>query len=187
MQEVSSGGTGMSAFAQEVISLDWEALRALGERADQGRLQDGDFALVGLLVRTLFELAAVLTKRDATLARLRRLLFGPRSERRPRPSNEAGAGTVEEAGPVAQGDAPTQASHTAGVPPPPEGQPPRRKGHGRKPASVYTGATIVTCSDPVLEPGCRCPDHPCRGTLFDTHVPNRFLRFTGQPPVAATR
>lgn len=46
---------------------------------------------------------------------------------------------------------------------------------------------MVTCSDPQWRPGCACPDRLCPGTLYDTRSPNRFLQFTGQPPVAATR
>jgi transposase len=174
----------MAGSVRESLSLDWAALRALGERAEQGHLQDGDLALVGLLVRTLVELAAVLSQRDATLSRLRRLMFGSRSERR-KPSTDGSAGeaadgaaTVSEHG---------EAGDTDERSVPPVGGKPKRKGHGRKPASVYTGATVVTCSDPTLQPGSACPDHPCPGTLYDTRAPNRFLQFTGQPPVAATR
>ncbi len=72
----------MAGSVREFLSLDWDALRALGERADAGHLQDSDLALVGLLVRTVFDLAALLSRRDATLSRLLHLLFGTRSERR---------------------------------------------------------------------------------------------------------
>jgi hypothetical protein len=82
-----NGVTLMSEYVRRVLSIDWDALRTLGERAEQGHLQDGDLALVGLLVRTVFEFAALRSQRDATLARLRRLLFGSRSERRQQSSS----------------------------------------------------------------------------------------------------
>lgn len=84
----------MSGSVRGVLCVDWDALRALGERAEQGHLPYGDLALVGLL---------------------------------------------------------------------------------------------VTCSDPQRRSGSTCPDRLCPGTLYDTRTPNRFLQFTGQPPVAATR
>ena len=179
----------MATAVREVVSLDWEALRALGERANSGRLQDGDLALVSLLVHTLFELAAVLTSRDATIARLRRLLFGPRSERRTsaRSGDAAAQETTGAPATAAQVAGGAGSSDAEERPAQPTAERAKRKGHGRKPASLYIGASVVVCSHLQLRPGSACPDHPCRGTLYDTGVPNRFLRFTGQPPVAATR
>jgi transposase len=177
----------MVGSVREILSLDWDALRALGERADAGHLQDGDLALVGLLVRTVFDLAALVSRRDATLSRLRHLLFGTRSERRS-PATDAPVGAQGDTAARVPEFAPEAEDRAApDGPEPPVGEKPKRKGHGRKPASVYTGAAVVTCTDTELLPGSACPDHPCPGTLYDTRSPNRFLRFTGQPPVAATR
>jgi hypothetical protein len=92
----------MGASVREVISLDWDALRALGERADAGRLLDRDLALVGLLVRTVFDFAALLSRRDATLSRLRHLLFGPRSERR-KQATDGAAGASAPSAPLHHG------------------------------------------------------------------------------------
>lgn len=179
----------MATSVREALSLDWDELRALAERAEQACLREGDLTLVVLLVRTFLELAAVLTRRDATIVRLRSLVFGSRSERRGRTTAGAGDAAASEAtGSGAHNDtAEAVGGQQANTSAPPAAEPPKRKGHGRKPASAYTGATVVACSDPQLRSGCLCPDHPCPGTLYDTQVPNRFLQFTGQPPVAATR
>jgi hypothetical protein len=172
----------MGASVREAVSLDWDALRALGERADAGRLQDGDLALVSLLVRTVFDLAALLSQRDATLSRLRHLLFGSRSERRERATDVSAGSAADEATTVSENAPAIEAGGPTGGSDRPVGETPKRKGHGHKPASMYTGAAVVTCTDTRLLPGSACPDHPCPGTLYDTRTPNRFLRFTGQPP-----
>lgn len=54
----------------------------------------------------------------------------------------------------------------------------------RQPVS-YTGAQVVSCEDPALKPGDRCPQWP--GHLYDTKRPTIFIHLTGQPIVAATR
>jgi transposase len=177
----------MAGSVREILSLDWDALRALGERADAGRLRDGDLALVSYLVRTVFEFAALLSRRDATLSRLRRLLFGPRSERRGLAADAPAGAAAEQAARGAEQTPEVAATAAADGLDPPAGEKAKRTGHGRKPASVYTGAAVVTCTHPHLRPGEACPDHPCPGTLYDTRTPNRFIQFTGQPPVAATR
>ncbi|MCA1606513.1 MAG: IS66 family transposase [Acidobacteria bacterium] len=61
----------------------------------------------------------------------------------------------------------------------------RPRGHGRRSASSYTGAQVVSCEDPALKPGDRCPQ--CPGHLYDTKTPTIFIHLTGQPIVAATR
>ena len=61
----------------------------------------------------------------------------------------------------------------------------KRKGHGRRPASAYTGATTVSYAHHTMEVGQRCP--AChRGNLYDRTGPG-FIRVTGNPPFTATR
>jgi transposase len=68
-----------------------------------------------------------------------------------------------------------------------ESEPTRRRGHGPHHATSYTGARQVSVAHPCLHPGDRCPEPGCRGHLFDTRQPSRFLRFTGEPFIRATR
>lgn len=68
-----------------------------------------------------------------------------------------------------------------------ESEPKRRLGHGPRRAASYPGARQVPVAHPRLRPGDRCPGHGCGGHLFDTREPSRFLRFTGEPLVGATR
>jgi len=60
----------------------------------------------------------------------------------------------------------------------------QRRGHGRKSAAAYPGASRVPCRDPRRQAGDHCS---CGGQLYPVRKPATFLRFTGQPLVGATR
>jgi len=105
------------------------------------------------------------------------MLFGPGTERRPRAAECDSA----ESRPVNEDVAPS-----LGGPDPASSEKPKRKGHGRAPASRFTGARRVQCADSTLSPGRPCPECFGRGRLYDTNEPSVFLQFTGQPVVAAT-
>lgn len=65
------------------------------------------------------------------------------------------------------------------------GQPKKRNGHGRTPASAYTGAKKVPVKHPELKQGDRCPGCQ-RGNLYGTKEPKPLVRIVGQAPLAAT-
>jgi len=62
----------------------------------------------------------------------------------------------------------------------------KRKGHGRRAASDYSGAKIVQCMHESLKAGDACPAS-CGGRLYDLKEPTALLQFTGQPLITATR
>ena len=58
-------------------------------------------------------------------------------------------------------------------------------GHGRTPASAYTGATTVAVPHPDLKHGDTCPE--ClRGKVYVQKEPRALVRIVGQAPLAAT-
>lgn len=63
----------------------------------------------------------------------------------------------------------------------------KRKGHGRKKASDYVGASVVQLVNSGLNAGDDCPDQCCSGRLYDTNSPTVFIQLVGQPIVGATR
>jgi len=65
--------------------------------------------------------------------------------------------------------------------------PPEKKanGHGRAPASAYTGATKVAVTHPELKHGDACPECP-KGKVYAQKEPRPLLRIVGQAPLAAT-
>jgi transposase len=58
-------------------------------------------------------------------------------------------------------------------------------GHGRTPASDYTGASQVDVAHPNLKPGDRCPECP-KGKVYTRQEPRPLVRVVGQAPLAAT-
>src|SRR5215475_7601976 len=63
-------------------SADSVEIEALITRIERGQLRDGDAQLLARLLRLLLRLITLLQHKNASLSRLKRLLFGPRSYRR---------------------------------------------------------------------------------------------------------
>jgi transposase len=167
-----------------------EVEAALGRVKTQ--LGQADFDLFKRSVSTVLAVTAIVNSQRSMLARLRRL-FGLSSSEKTR-ALLAGAGQDASA-PTGADD---QAGSTPGAAPtePTTGQPepgstpaaperPKRKGHGRLPASVYEAANQVSVSHPSLLIGGPRPD--CRsGKLYELKEPARILRIVGQPLLAGT-
>ena len=107
------------------------------------------------LIATLLE---VLQLKNLSIARLRTLCFGAKTEK----SRSGGAGSREQNKP-----------------------PGKRKGHGRKGRDAYTGARRVPVKHPGVEPGQVCPDCT-QGKLRVQKKPAAALRMEASPPVQAT-
>src|SRR5262249_42009221 len=60
-------------------------------------------------------------------------------------------------------------------------------GHGRKPATAYSGAKVVICRHQEYQAGDRCPDQLCDGHLYQLNPPNSLIQFTGRPLIEATK
>lgn len=120
-------------------------------------------------IHTLAQVAHLLQDKEATLGRLRQLLFGATTEKTRHVLAQAG---LEPQGPLR--------SSTAA---PPEGR--AAPGHGRAAADAYAGARKVRLPHPTLRPGDRCPE--CRrGKVYAQAEPGALVRVVGQPPLGAT-
>jgi transposase len=157
----------------EPVSAKPEEIESLLERVRRNQLGEQDLRLLEHLLRLLLSVVRFLEQKNTSLARLKRLLFGPPPDP---PSSPP---------PASPGFA--ELSEAAPVPSPAPAPKSRRRGHGRLSGSAYTGATSVRCLHPQLHPGACCPDPGCGGRLFDTVAPAIFIRLTGQPLVGATR
>ena len=65
------------------------------------------------------------------------------------------------------------------------GEKKKTHGHGRTPASAYTGATKVNVPHPNLKPGDACPECP-KGKVYVNQEPRPLVRVVGQAPLGAT-
>jgi transposase len=126
-------------------------------------------------IETLGFLTREIEGKNASIRRLRDLLFGAGTEKTANLFKNA----EEEA--AAQGGG----SEGAGAPESPQGKK-KRKGHGRNGAAAYKGAQRVKVDHGTLKPGDRCPESGCDGKLYQQRKPAVLLRIVAAAPVQAT-
>lgn len=122
----------------------------------QGVLAPADFQRVEAVERLLLAAREALLKHQQSNAKLRRVLFGPKTEQ--------------------------TAPEYPASPGPPKG---KRRGHGRRGAGQYTGARRIPVCHPSLQVGqvCACCR---RGKLRRQKQPGIAMQLQGSPPVTAT-
>jgi transposase len=150
----------------ETIDVRIEELAQLVERAGQQTLSKDERRTLQAAVETLGQLAPLLAEKDTTLRQLRQLLLKPATTEKTRVVLER-----------------------AGIPPPAgetnTAEKKKRKGHGRQPASAFSGAPKVAVPHPTLTPGDRC--RGCaKGKVSPLQKPAVRVRIIGQAPVQAT-
>ncbi|MBN2497029.1 MAG: IS66 family transposase [Deltaproteobacteria bacterium] len=146
--------------------VDLKELEAILERT-RGILAPQDHEKLRSAVETLAYLTRALEAKGVSIERLRRMLFGPSTEKMSRMLEPEQAGSVGQAGP----DRPAE----------PES---KRPGHGRHGAASFTGAEKVPVSHESLAHGDPCP--ACgRGKVYRLPDPARLLRITGMAPLQA--
>ena len=125
------------------------------------------------LLRTVLTLVELLQRKNTSIKKLREMIFGKRTERHQARKTE-GREKVDECEksddgrPKAAGDQDARAELRAIG----SEDKPKRKGHGRRAASDYSGAKIVRCRHERLKAGDDCPA-PCGGWLYDLNEPTR--------------
>ena len=125
-------------------------------------LAPGTYQLIESLLQTLQWIMGLLEQKETTLARLRRLLFGEKTEKTRKIFPEAPTADAGVANPK-----------------------PKRKGHGRHGANDYPGAKRVKVPHPQFRAGDLCPK--ClKAKLYRFKVPARIVRLVAQPIFQAT-
>jgi transposase len=143
------------------------------------------------LLRWYAVLLELLREKKFSLQRLRKMLFGASTERTSQvvPSSVAASAPRGET----SGAEPAAAPETSGTTEDPgaSGNVPRdrsaprrrrRPGHGRMPASRYTGCATVMVTHAALRPGENCPDC-ARGTVYRQSRWAPVVRLKGQVPI----
>jgi len=187
-------------------------LLAIIERAATEPLGVEDRTLLVYAVQTLSRLQQEVKKTGATIAWLRKLTGGKKTEKTrvllgqrkevlegadnadPTSTREVTPGPIAAAGaPRGDGGAPaegasvaaTGASESSGSPAAAaKDKPFKRPGHGRIPASAYTGAEHIRVSHPKLKKGDLCPCG-CGGHLYPW-APHVSVLITGGPLLSGT-
>ncbi len=144
-----------------------------------GALPAADVEKLRAVVETLEWLQAQIGRKDASLGRLRKLLFGtPKTEKT---SQVLGDGSKEASeGQEEKSEDPPQAG-------PDDSKPaPAPAGHGRNGAAAYTGAKRVSVPHEELKPGDPCPEEGCEGKLYRLAEPRLLVCVKGHVPLQAT-
>lgn len=166
----------------------------------RSKLGQAAFDMLSSVFQAYRNVLELLERRNITLRRLRRIVFGPQGEKtkdvcRPKPEansgdeavetpSEKGSGEGEKDPGSAEGSADPDPEETSPAPKP-SPERPRRKGHGRTPASAYKGARNIDVPHPDLSVGDPCP-RECGGRLRKL-APAVIVRFKGQPPLQAEK
>jgi transposase len=167
----------------KIVAVDNRKLEALLERAE-GALDDEDYRLIRAITESYAYIADLVDDKNTTIARLRKLLFGDRTEKTSQVIGQQGevSGTGEAGESSATSntaEAEQQQASASGA----SGS--KRKGHGRNGADNYPGALRIEVALDSLAAGDACPD--CRrGTVYEVAQPSVLIRFVGQAPVQAT-
>jgi transposase len=129
------------AKCDDIPKTDPSEIEALIQRLKQSNIEPRDAQLVERLLRLVLSMASLLQHKNASIKRLKRLIFGPSSDKRA----VTGSSTGEEA--VAPGNdseqQPGSGSSPGTVRSSSTDRKPKRPGHGRMAASAYTGARVV--------------------------------------------
>jgi transposase len=166
---------------QQIPKTDPDEIEALIERLEQHKLDRRDEELIKRLLRFVLVLVDLVERKNLSIKQLRKMIFGWRTEKRsPGRTEKKKEGVEAEGGGEASAESgmkETAISERKRV----------VKGHGRKPASAYSGAKVVICKHQKYQAGDRCPDSLCSGHLYQLPSPNSFIQFTGRPLVEATQ
>lgn len=142
-----------------------EEMAAILERT-RAVLSPEEHAKLTGAIDTLAQVTAQLQAKDASIERLRRMLFGATTET-----------THNVLGETAQASTPSEPAQTT----PKEKAP----GHGRNAAAAYTGAQRVSVPHPQLQATQSCPGCTS-GKLYPQSEPSKLVRITGMAPLTAT-
>ncbi len=135
------------------------------------------YELLEKVLGTFVYVMLKLQNAKTSIKRLQRMVFGGRTEHKRNVLEHATVGADAHAQDAA--GAGTELANL--VVPVPKPRPP---GHGRNGSQAYSGAPIVECDHPDLEPGDRCPECE-KGKVYDS-PPKSLVKVVGQAPLGAT-
>jgi transposase len=146
------------AFSMDELQSILKHVKALG-------LPEKEHEALRALVESYAFLLDEIQDKEASVERLRQLVFGATTETKANVRKRAGkSGTGAKEKPKTK---------------------PKRKGHGRIPAEAYTGAERVKVPHESLRPGDRCPHAGCSGKVYARDA-RTVVRIRGSAPFVAT-
>jgi transposase len=183
----------MLSTTPTIIDLDMDRLEDVLRRAETA-LDGEDYATIKAVVESYAYLADLVGDKNTTIRRLRKLLFGARTEKTSAVvggKKDETASQTSSQGAAAPPESPPKAEVPSGAEAQPEegpkddsSTPGPANGHGRNGAETYTGAERIDVPHPSLQAGDPCPE--CEdGTVYATNRPGVLVRLVGQAPLGA--
>jgi transposase len=169
----------------ERIDLSPARARGLLDRV-RPKLADDEFRELKALVETLVYLAELVAHTNASIRRVRAILFGTGSTEKTRDVlTRAGRPVAPTTDRPPDDGVPSEPTRPPDGPTDPRRVEGRRRGHGRPGVAVLTGARRITVAHPTLKSGDPCP--LCDGgKVYVVREPALLVRFVGRPPIGAT-
>ena len=167
-----------------------EALR----RAEE-KLSEKDYATLKAVVDAYAYLTELVNDKNTSIARLRKMLFGAKTEKTATviggneavpeapssPGLDPPTAFVSQSAAEADAEGSVEGGATGAES---DGQTADGQGHGRNGAGAYTSAEKIEVRHQSLQPGDSCPQCD-EGTVYETSRPGVLVRLVGQPPVGA--
>lgn len=150
------------------LEISSSQLKALQGRIKNRTLAEEDWKVVMAMTETVECLAQALAEKETSIARLCKYLLGAPTE------------TARNVLKARKGD--SSSSRSNGAEKKPRSKP---KGHGRNPASAYTGGEMVHIDHPTLQSGDLCPGCE-KGKIYELALPSVFVHIVGQAPLKST-
>jgi transposase len=170
---------GSSETGPKRVEIDMKDLDEILQRALVGPISPEDHRKLRAAMETLGWLQGEISRKDASLGKLRKLIFGtPTTEKTSQVLGESPKKTQEGADENSEDppQAPSDASKSAS----------RASGHGRNGAGAYTGAQRVSVLHETLNAGDPCPESGCEGKLYRLAEPRVLVCVKGHVPLQAT-
>lgn len=159
------------------IEVDTDELSDLKERVAAGDLSEEDRNMLQRVITTFIFLSGILKTKNTTIKRLRKLLFGSKSEK----ASKVLKSTKKDSD-KSDRDPPDDDESTGGGS---IKKPKKRKGHGRNSADAYIGADRAKIAHQTLKHADPCPKCP-NGKVYLQQDPGIIVRVRGTVPLPAT-
>jgi transposase len=168
------------------IEIDMSTLEDALRRAEE-KLDEKDYAILKAVVDAYDTIAELVDDKNTTIARLRKLLFGARTEKTKTVvgGEDCNASSPQKscASPTAAAEAREKAALSSAANAEETAKTPS-KGHGRNGADAYAGAEKILVPHDSLQPGDPCPECE-QGTVYQTGRPGVLVRLVGRSPIQA--
>lgn len=169
-----------------------QEIEQLIERVEKGQLEEKDKKVISKLLKLVLTLIQVIETKNSTISKLKKFIFGskPEKTKEPESSEEESKGKMTNVN--SSGNSSKEAKEESKETDKEIKQEEinigkKRKGHGRIKGADYVGAKTIYCENREIEAGQKCPDAQCGGKLYDTKVPQQFIRLEGSPLIRATK